>query len=90
LVHFGKIADIYFSLTVDLRQTNKLSAKHEFFSRIHHRQLFFSQQKTVNTSNTRATRGGNARSMNAKNLIGRAPTPQAKFVKFFTISARLM
>jgi hypothetical protein len=25
-----------------------------------------------------------------RNLIGRAPTPQAKFVKFFTISARLM
>jgi len=62
LVHFGKIADIYFSLTVELadKRTTQANAKHEFFSRIVHRQLFSLPQKTVNsTKHSRKPRSNN-------------------------------
>jgi hypothetical protein len=93
LVHFGKIADIYFSLTVELtdKRTTHADAKHEFFSRIVHRQLFSLPQETMNfIKHSRKPEAKPKRFDERGNLNARHATLQAKFVKFFTISSRLM
>jgi hypothetical protein len=92
LVHFGKIADIYFSLTVEFadKRTTYIDVTMNSFQHSFRVNCFFETKIGEHHQTLAQTRGKNIRFDERRNLIGPAPKPQAKFVKFFTISAALM